>query len=394
MNNLILFSFILSVMFSVTIITPAYAFWDFGGWEKKYNLLFDENEELKNEIERLELKVSKILKLYDTQKHKIDVLNNEVSNLESKSTHWKDQTYEYYEKLLDSNDKFNDKVGDYNELVDDYNVLDKTYDKQIDNYNELVGDYNVLDKTYDKQIDNYNELVDDYNVLDKTYDKQIDNYNELVDDYKQVYDEAFKPRTEIDKTKIKWTIQDSKGNRYGINWDFKSYEDLKIHSDYKSTHSKPTYLNLDGQRITTTNLEGFVKGTSFDCCIDELYDNSESNRDFIWEVWYIVSQMTVYDSDVNKESEGRYALETLVRQGGDCEDLVILIAEMLKSSSHTKNWDIQYVYMDSDNPLDAQTVNHVILSVDDGQDNYLIEATGDPNYDYYPDGVSGWYFDV
>ena len=50
--------------------------------------------------------------------------------------------------------------------------------------------------------------------------------------------------------------------------------------------------------------------------------------------------------------------------------------------------------MDSDNPLDPQDMNHVILYVDDGQDAYFIEATASPSWDYYPDGVIGWWFDV
>ena len=46
--------------------------------------------------------------------------------------------------------------------------------------------------------------------------------------------------------------------------------------------------------------------------------------DFVWEVWTLVSQLTVYDKDVDEFSEGRYALETLTRTGGDCEDLALL----------------------------------------------------------------------
>ena len=84
--------------------------------------------------------------------------------------------------------------------------------------------------------------------------------------------------------------------------------------------------------------------------------------------------MTVYDEDVTLESEGRFALETFTRAGGDCEDLVILIADMLMSSSHTKDWEFQYGMMDSDNPLDPQKMNHVILYVYDGQYGYYIEA--------------------
>ena len=61
--------------------------------------------------------------------------------------------------------------------------------------------------------------------------------------------------------------------------------------------------------------------------------------------------MTVYDKDVDERSEGRFAVETFTRTGGDCEDLVILIADMLMSSSHTRNWTFEYIIIDNDNPL-------------------------------------------
>lgn len=227
-------------------------------WETKYNQLFAENEKLKSEIKSLELKISKVLKLYEKQSDKIKVLNNEISNLEKKSTHWKDQTYQYYEKLKNSNVKLSDKINDYNELVDDYNVMDKL-----------------------------------------------------------LYDETTKPKLVIDKTKVKWHFKDTKGNNYGINWSVKSYEDWKVYSDEKSLTQDLVYLNTDdGDTRKIISLDGFVTGKFFDCCIDKLYDNSDSNSDFIYEVWYIVSQMTVYDKDVSPKSQGRFAIETITRGGG------------------------------------------------------------------------------
>ena len=222
------------------------------------------------------------------------------------------------------------------------------------------------------------------------YDGYDNGYN---NGYNNGYDDGY--RLEIKKTVVTWTFKDSKGNQYGIEWPVKAYEDIKSYSDQKSLNQDIIRLSTNnGNIISSISFEGFVRGDTFDCCIDELYDNSKSNGDFIYEIWGIVSQMTVYDEDLDPESEGRFALETIHRGGGDCEDLVILIAELIKSSSYTKNWDIQYVYMDSNNPTNPQTVNHVILSVNDGADNYLIEATGSPDYYYFPDGVIGWYFDV
>ena len=196
---------------------------------------------------------------------------------------------------------------------------------------------------------------------------------------------------EEEGTKVKWEFHDSKGNTYTWSMPITTYEHEIVESRYHVRDK--VNLNLDGETLRTVNLDGFVK-RSFANVIDGIYDNSRSNTDFIWEVWYIVSQLTVYDKDVHPSSEGRYALETLTRGGGDCEDLVILVADMLMSSEHTDDWTFEYVFMDSKNPTDPQTMNHVILRVHDGEYRYYIEATGEPSWRYFPDGVTGWRFDV
>ena len=67
---------------------------------------------------------------------------------------------------------------------------------------------------------------------------------------------------------------------------------------------------------------------------------------------------------------------------------------MLLSSEHTADWTIQYVFMDSKNPTDPQEVNHAILYVNDGEYYHYVEATGSPSWEYFPEGVFGWWFDV
>ena len=151
-------------------------------------------------------------------------------------------------------------------------------------------------------------------------------------------------------------------------------------------------LDLNGKTYRYQDFTSFEQ-QSFRNVVDDIYDNSNSNSDFIWEVWYIVSQLTIYDKDVNDQSEGRYPLETLIRTGGDCEDLSILIADMLKSSKHTKNWEIQLVYLDIDNPTNPKTLNHVVVYINDGEYSHYIEATDTPNWNYYPNDIVGWYYD-
>ena len=287
---------------------------------------------------------------------------------------------------------------DYN--YEDYNYDDYNPDNSLDNGCYVDFPYPHSDGyCYDYQEYNYDDyrvpvedVLDDILTYDDwcftTYGKYLDSNGYCTS--------ALSSYTDYSDNKITWNIYDSKGNNYVWEIDGETYDDMIIngHDLSISNSKKPLYLITDyGNEISTFRYDGFVYG-AFEVIIDDIYNNSDSNSDFIWEVWYIVSQMTVYDLDVDEESDGRYALETLVRQGGDCEDLVILIAEMLKSSSHTKDWDFQYVYLDSDNPKNPQTVNHVILSVYDGEYNHYIEATGEPSWDYYPNGVSGWRFDV
>ena len=108
---------------------------------------------------------------------------------------------------------------------------------------------------------------------------------------------------------------------------------------YQQTYVDPHLLSLHGKTFTTLNLDGFLQ-RSFPKVIDQIYDNSYDSTDFIREVWYIVSQMTVYDTDVNPGSNGRYALRHLQEQGVTVKIWLSLIADMLMSSSHTKNWNL------------------------------------------------------
>ncbi|MER3408222.1 MAG: hypothetical protein C4292_05650 [Nitrososphaera sp.] len=105
----------------------------------------------------------------------------------------------------------------------------------------------------------------------------------------------------------------------------------------------------DGSVIIVRDHTKFVDSTSFADIIDEVHANAGgSDRQFLYELWYITSEMTTYSPDIGEDP--RWPLETFVEAGGDCEDLVILMASMLKSSAHTKDWKIQMVYFDLQNP--------------------------------------------
>ncbi len=209
------------------------------------------------------------------------------------------------------------------------------------------------------------------------------------------HDNTIYPITEIYQGYVYWDLKDSKGNIYSWEMPIDEYENKIKFNYYNTDYKNKLFLknSNNNEEFTVQDHRDYLT-YSFDNIIDDVYDNSYDDGDFIYEVWFIVSQLTTYQTDVTTESEGRYPLETFTRGGGDCEDLVILIADMLRSSSHTKDWEFQFVYLDSGNPNYPQTMNHVILHVYDGTYEYYIEATGEPSWDYYLDGVTGWWYDI
>ena len=200
----------------------------------------------------------------------------------------------------------------------------------------------------------------------------------------------FTNTTAIENGKIRLTLFDSKNNQY--NWEIS----IKTYESYiqLSTYPKQTIQYFDGRLETIGEFSNHVV-KFFTNVINDIYENSYNNNDFIFEVWHIVSSMTVYSSDIGEYP--RYAIETLVRGGGDCEDTVILMADMLKSSKHTRNWKIQMVYFDSHNPTNPKQVNHVALAVDTGTSCGILETTAKNSSDlniWNINNVIGWYSDV
>ena len=174
--------------------------------------------------------------------------------------------------------------------------------------------------------------------------------------------------TIIENGKIKWKLFDSKGNQYNWSLPIQTYESYLQNSTYLTQ----TIQYSDGRTKEIGEFSSYVE-TSFTNVIDDVYENSSSDDDFIFEVWNIISSLTVYSSDI--EENPRYAIETMTRGGGDCDDHAILMADMLKSSKYTKNWKIQMVYFDSDNPTDPKQVNHVALAVNTGEKFGIFETT-------------------
>lgn len=177
-----------------------------------------------------------------------------------------------------------------------------------------------------------------------------------------------------------------------IEWNvpFRTLESSVYNGVYKRNFGlNYLTLNNNGERYTVVDFTEFVDERPFVDVISSLHERIPNDDDLINYIWGIVEQMTVYSLDIGEEP--KFPLETLLIGGGDCEDTSILMASLLKAVP--RDWKIQLVYMDLDNPTDPQTVDHVIVFVDTGETSYLIETTAQGELFSF-DEVIGWYFDI
>ena len=271
---------------------------------------------------------------------------------------------------------------------------------EINTFEDLLKEYRDVSSTTERQKE-FNEILDEINKnLDSINEKNLSLEEALEEQKKNIdstkFSQSLEEALEEQRKKINESqsssesdvalhFTDSKGNQY--NWSVPS-------GQYDHSYPKFSLTLDDGTILSVGDFRTYVK-TSFVNVIDQVYDNSINDEDFIYEVWYIVSKLTTYSIDIGEYPQ--YALETLARGGGDCEDMVILIADMLRSSSHTKSWKIQMVIFDMNDHENTKTVNHVALKVDTGKEDFIIEATAqDKNTMGIWGGksINGWWIDV
>ncbi len=262
---------------------------------------------------------------------------------------------------------------------------------------ELQAEVRILERknvSLENQVDYYEERLVEYEDFAKKAQKTLEKYNYLTLEDSRKSEPLLKtgpPKTTIKGQTVYWDFTDSAGHEYNWQMPIATYE-------YNVQRDEPfEYFSLQlpsGKVVTVVDHTRYVE-TSFTDVIDDIYDNAGSDAQFLYETWYLISQMTTYSYEI--EEYPRYALETFSRGGGDCEDTAILFADMLRSSKHAQNWTIQLVYFDSENPYDPKSVNHVAVYVDTGEISTIIETTGktvEEANSWNDKNIFGWSYDV
>ncbi len=257
---------------------------------------------------------------------------------------------------------------------------------QQENYNLQTENEN-LKLQMQQDNDKLNEWNDYYNKV-QTW---AQNYNNTLQQALQNYDNAIQqalqvsqctPLTSVKNGTITWNFCDSKGNQYTWSMPFTTYD-----ANIKRPFPTDTIIikEPDGTNVIFPNYAEFVE-PSFSKVIDQVYDNAGSDDQFLYEVWFIVSQMTTYSQDITNSN--LWPLQTFSDARGDCKDLSILVASMIRSSSHTQNWQVYLGIVDSNNPSNPQHYNHMMVSVHIGNEVQFIEATNKQNGLQYWNGIA------
>lgn len=252
-----------------------------------------------------------------------------------------------------------------------------------------LEEYRSLEQEYNKTIDDYNQLVEEYNTL---YNRsRLGVYPPYVKAKNRSFEVAFnysdgeKDYYVYDGTAFEAQIVDGNYMR-GFTVQQMEYVGLERLADRFEGNTK--YMELEGHG-NYYQLNPFIMPENFGIISEHIYNKYDSDRKRVREVWNVVTQINTYSPEL--EETPRMPLETLLMGGGDCEDTAILAASMLEAMP--ADWDVQLVYMDSNNPQDPENINHALIYVDTGEYQTFMETTS--NYEMSPyEKVDGYYVDV
>jgi len=233
--------------------------------------------------------------------------------------------------------------------------------------------------------------------LTEQYGRLLDNYSELESRYGKVWTEQpatsaeseqslTVPYTSISEGNIAWVWKDMDGNLRKWVLPLDSYRSWSNTPKPNKTIS----LQCNDGICTVFDYRPYVHPDEFTEVIPSFYQQGNGGREFVQEAFNMVSQLTVYSKDIGEVP--RWPIETLTEGKGDCEDLTILLVSLLKAAPYP--YKLSFVYMDIDNPTDPQYPNHVIVAVEDEDEEWrmFIDCSSDEGWKFY-DEIEGWFIE-
>jgi len=295
----------------------------------------------------------------------------------------------------------------YENLVEAYNELHLAYNNLISEHNTLASQYNALHAAYDELIVKHNKLTAEYERYSNEVEEHVKELEGYVQNLPEILEGAIvPPYLLVENRNVYIVFRDLDNNIEHWYWDVEALEASVILGQFMRKIDIPTleYLGLrdianrfpTGSKYVQMKEQGrcldytpYVMEGYFKTIASEFFSRHYDDESKIREVWNMVTQLNAYSKEITETP--RLPLETLLLGGGDCEDLAILTASILKAMP--AEWDISLVYMDLDNPMEINEVNHVTVYVDTGEYRTFVESTrGDIMSPW--EEVNGFYLEV
>jgi hypothetical protein len=245
--------------------------------------------------------------------------------------------------IEDSESSIQDITSEFTELFDDHETL-------IDELAELANEKNSIEEDYRELESSYTELLDDYEILVASLPLIPQQMSGTT--LEREYEWYFEGKT----YDLSLSIPESQYNYY------KGLERI-----YQADYSVYVTHPYDDEFINTINRKFNLIALE-----ENLTEEQKINLiiSFVQNLPYTVDNVTtIYDE------YPRYPLETLIDNGGDCEDSSILTASLLNSM----NYDVILI-----NPP-----GHMAVGVNLETDGSYWEYDGNPYY-YIETTAGGW----
>ncbi len=344
--------------------------------------------------------------IQDTQDAKIEagMLQDDVSDLEVKIQSLQVERENLIKQLALAQGDQDQVLTDLNRVTQDLQGMRAEYDILTVRFQELEGKLLTLQAEHQNltarnaalQSENSN-LVESYNSLVEQKNRLDTDYARLQAEHDMVLKNSVQPPYIVisDRTVHLAFRRTDNSIHY---WDF-PFELLE--ESIEVGFLKRGLLKLPFNRLTLETNDGatyyapdfriFIDADPFREFIGQIYREANGDREFLNEVWFIVSQLTTYSGEFNEVP--RMPLETLLAGGGDCEDTSILYASMIKAAP--VDWKVSIVLMNSLKPEDRHNPNHVAVKVETGSEIYIVETTDHQTMAPYTNRqVDAWFFEI
>jgi len=272
---------------------------------------------------------------------------------------------------------FNSQIQDYSTQITE---LTDNLDKTDSDLSDFISTHNQLTEEYDDLENDFISIQSEKNILEIDYAELEQNYLEILDDYELLVASLPLSPQQLSGTTLEMDYEwYYKGKSYELalsipETQYTYYSDLpRIQdSDYSVYVTHP----YDDEFINT-----IIRKFNFIALEEHLTEEEKINLviSFVQSLPYTVDSVTT-----SFDEYPRYPLETLIENGGDCEDTSILTASLLKSM----NYDLILISPPAHMAVGVNVDATGTYWDYDGERYYFLETTGEGwEIGEYPDDL-------